>query len=533
MDKWAHEELGIPLNEAASFFTRIRTPRVDVTKTAEAIKLAADKSDDELKEEGRKRGVTALAAEATREKGRKGERMGGLIGRAAGAAAGAGAGYAAGSGLSKGGRLASAAIGGLAGSSLGKHVGSEVGAERDIKHNSPKFTPISKLGGLAEKTAAMRMQLALLKLADDGSMMAPTGEQDQGAMSPPPPAQELAPQNYLQAELMGQQAQEAQEQQFYRDQLKSQQQQTQQLNQQVQQMQQQLQQTQQQADQAQQQISQATQQAVQAQDQATQQAQEAANARISAQRMRAQILDLVSKDPSMFSIEQQAQPATDQPVDANGQPVPPEGQPPDAGNGAPAQEGPAAAAPAPNTAPGAEPPAGAPDMNAPAGPPPGPNPAGAEGTTSQQNIEGTPEKTSADWRFYQMLAAGAGHRPFDGSPAGRAGEGKTASVALPLLGAGLGAAGGVAGSLMAGRNVAGLQQRVQELEESQDGGFRKALALASARKALVGGQLAQEHPVASAALGGLGGALSGSVMLPSVVHSGRGIVSKLKDRFGS
>lgn len=754
MDKWAHEELGIPLNEAASFFMRIRTPRIDVVKTAgifrrlaekveragverkanaagAAIKKAveegkigvskgesvlsghlspeeiakrkadieawlagglkknaavekAEKTDEELKEEGRKRGVANLAAEAEREKGRRGARVGKSVGSIAGGVGGAALGrkYIGG----PAGTIAGLAAGMVAGG----RAGEELGTERDIKKNSPKFTPISKLGAEAPppdpqaairarlvdeqmaqlqavgfgdapretarinafrlghvnpreeqaqraahyaargagqhrtgvgaaigaglglgvgggllrspsaaaalglggalvgggighasrlkaqeaaqtraleaerqalgihahvdplsnrhftayrdaplpeewKTAAanMRMQRALLKLADDGSMMAPAGEQDMGAMAPPPPQQELAPQNYLQAELMGQQAQEAQEQQFYRDQLKSQQQQTEQLNQQVQQMQQQLQQTQQQADQAQQQISQATQQAVAAQDQATQQAQAAAEARISAQRMRAQILDLVSKDPSMFALEQgQPGPGQGQPVDASGQPIPPEAQAPDAGMGAPAQEGPAAAAPAPQTAPGAAPPAGAPDMNAPAGPPPGPNPAGAEGTTGMGNIEGQPTKTSADWSFYEMLAAGAGRRPFDGALTGSAaGEGKVASV-LPAIGAGLGALTGAAAPLLAARNTEALRQKVTDLEGAQDGSFRQALYLASARTALAGGQLAKEHPVVVATLGGLQGALGGAQSLPAAVHYGRSVAGKLSKFMG-
>jgi hypothetical protein len=616
MEKWAHEELGIPLSEAASFFMRIRTPRIDTEKVAEVLKVAvekAEKTDDELKEEGRKRGVTALSAEATRESGRKGARVGKAVGSIAGGVGGA----ALGKKLIGG--KAGAIAGLAAGMMSGGRVGEELGTEHDSKKNAPKFTPISKLsavlpmppeaygpmaelahqqvmqrqdsmgrggalvgglaaglggslaqgllkgptgaasllipgamaigGGLAarhtarkaverkadavrdavlqrgklqgmlashmppqdlsSKIASMRMQVYLQKLADDGSMMAPAGEQDQGAMAPPPPDQELAPQNYLQAELMGQQAQEAQEQSFYREQLKAEQGQNQQLQAQMQSMQEQLQAAQAQA-----------QQVVQAQDDATQQAQAAADARVSAQRMRAQILDLVSKDPSMFSIEQgQPPPGAQQPqVDANGQPVAP-----DAGMGQPAPEGPAAAAPSPQTAPGAAPPDGAADMNAPAGPPPGGHPADAAGTPT--------DKTSADWAFYEKLAAGAGRRPFDGTPAE---AGKCASVqgALPLIGAGIGAAGGAYGSIKAGRGVEGAQQRVQELEGGQDGSFGKALELSKARGALAAGQLSRSHPVASAAMGGLGGAVGGGFTGLAVANSGQSILSKLKDVYG-
>ncbi len=505
LEKLAHEELAIPLNEAASFFMRLRTPRLDLAKVAEAIK--AEKTDEDLKEEGRKRAVTGLAAEATREKGRRGSRLGKAVGSIAGGAGGAALGkkYIGG----KAGAIAGLAAGMVAGG----RAGEEVGTERDIKHNSPKFTPINKLAG---KTASMRLQLAMLKMADDGTMQAPMGEQEQGAMTPPPPDQELTPANYLQAEIMGQQAQEAQEQSYYREQLKSQQQQNEQLGQQVQQMQQQLQTAQAQA-----------QQVVQAQDEATAQAQAAADARVSAQRMRAQILDLVSKDPSMFSIEQ-GQPPPGQ-VDANGQPLAP-----DAGMGAPAQEGPAAASPSPQTAPGAEPPAGMPDRNASAGPPPGPNPAGVEGTTGLGTIEGQTDKTSADMSFYKMLAEGMNHRPFDVALTGN-GEGKTASISPALvagIGAGVGTLTGAAGSWAAGKGADRMQQKVQELEGAQDGSFRQALALASARKALAGGRLAQEHPATMSTLGGGLGALEGYRSLPSIMEHGQGIVDKLRNIYG-
>ena len=49
----------------------------------------ASKSDAELKESGRQRGVTNLASEATREKGRRGERVGKTLGTLGGGAAGA------------------------------------------------------------------------------------------------------------------------------------------------------------------------------------------------------------------------------------------------------------------------------------------------------------------------------------------------------------------------------------------------------------------------------------------------------------
>lgn len=327
------------------------------------------------------------------------------------------------------------------------------------------------------KLASMRMQKLMRKLADDAAMGTPTPDQE--GMPAASPAQELTPSNYLQAEIVGRQAQEAQEQGYYRAQMQAAQQQAAQSQEQLQAAQQQAEQLQAQVDQHSQTIDQVNQQAVQAQDQATEQAQEAANARISAQRMRAAILDLVSKDPSMFSIEQGQPPPGQEQVDVNGQPLQPQAsaQVPTVGPEA-TPEGPAGNAPALKAPPGSMSPAGT--ANA-AGPPAGA--AGAVGAT------------------------------------------KMSSVLPAILGGVGGAISGVAGSVMAGHGVESMAARVRELEAEQDGSFRRAASLASMRTALAGGQLARSNPIMAGATAGVGGAIAGTQLVPSVLQR----VSTIRD----
>ena len=230
-------------------------------------KTAADKSDADLKETGRQRGVANLAAEATREKGRRGERFGQVAGAVGGAAGGAALGKKY---LGRHGALGGAALGMLAGGKAGK----ELGTEHDIHKNA----------SLKKTATAMRFQLALMKLAQ-GEMDGASAEE--AGMSSPT-AGELEPTNYLQAELAGRQAQEANESSYYREQLGQAKQEAMSAQQQAQQVQMTLEQVQQQAQQASEQIQAAAQQAVQAQDAATQQTLEAAKARIGAQEIAGQ-----------------------------------------------------------------------------------------------------------------------------------------------------------------------------------------------------------------------------------------------------
>jgi hypothetical protein len=98
------------------------------------------KTDQELREVGRQRGVTNLAAEATREKGRRGERFGEAFGRIAGGLGGGALGR----------RLIGGPVGTVAGMAgglmAGGRLGKELGTERDI-HKNAGFAGYSQYGG--------------------------------------------------------------------------------------------------------------------------------------------------------------------------------------------------------------------------------------------------------------------------------------------------------------------------------------------------------------------------------------------------
>lgn len=396
-------------------------------------KEAADKTDAELKEVGRQRGVANLAAEATREKGRRGERVGKTLGMIGGAAGGA----ALGNKLVGGpmGTLGGTAIGAL----MGRSAGNELGTEYDIAKNA----------------AAMRFSLALHKLAEEPGM---PGGGDAGDGISSPTAPELQPQNYLAAEMLGQQAQDANEAAFYREQLGAANQSMTAMQQQMADVQARLDQMQQQADQSGMQIEQAAQEAMAARDDAVNATMEVAKARIGAQKLRQAMLDVASQDPQALGEEEFApQPM----MGPDGMPMDPAMSP----DGMPVEEGPAGAAPA------------AQGM-APEAPP------------QPQGPEVMPKTGSA------------------------------------LLGAGAGAVLGAGGSLLSGRQVPALRQQVQQLEGSQDGGFRQAAALAAAKGGLAAAELAEAHPVRSAISGGIGGALTGAAMGPALVSGVRELATR-------
>lgn len=442
-------------------------------------KYAAEKTvptDEELKEVGRQRGVASLAAEAQREKGRRGERYGGLVGRLLGAAGGGVAGHKVGKGLGTSGHLASTTLGALGGSTLGRHLGREVGAEADIVKNA---------------AAAMRFTLALEKLADDGAI---AGE---AQMAPPGVDQELQPSNYLQAEMQGQQAQNSNESAYYRQQLEQSQQAMQTMEQQTQMAQEQLQGLQQQAEQANMQVQQAAQSAQQAHDMATEQTMQAAKARIGAQQMRQQMLQLASQDPQALgeatmgpSPEEMALQQQEQGMEGAEGGMAPGEAPPDAAGGAPAApEGPAGMAPEPQTAPGAATPEGQPDTNAPAKSPPKP----------KDQASATPVQV------------------------------KVGAVNPRMLGAAVGGGLGAGMSVIQGARAPGLQQRVQELQGQQDGGFMQAARLAKAQAASAVADLSAGHPAVSALKGGLLGAGMGALAGPSLAQRAQHIRADLPD----
>ena len=551
-------------------------------------KKAADKkTDKELKETGRQRGVTALAAEAQREKGRRGERAGKAIGSTAGALGGAALGrkYIGGPAGTLGGAAAGYLTGGRAGGELGTELDIRKNAAvkealsfrtvreaadktvrqlaQEVKNPATREAALEKLKrhgrnlghrgrstgnwmdsskhtsgiqskaqaaatnlragmkgspeglkavreGVSEGTlkkiktgsfnavASMRFTKALMKMAE--------GEAGLGAeesqMAAPTDGQEMQPRNYMQAEQMGQQAQSANEAGYYREQLQQSSQQMQGMQQQVQEAQMQLQGLQQSAEQANQQVQQAAQAAQQAHDMATEQTMQAAKARIGAQKMRQQFLQLASQDPQALGEEamgpspeemaaQQQQQAMQQEAGmpgAEGGQAPGEA-PPDAAGGAPAApEGPAGQAPAPQTAPGAAPPQGQPDMNAAAGGMPGADMQGAEGASQL----------------------------------------KTGAMNPRMLGAAVGGGLGAGMSVVQGARAPGLRQKVQDMQ-SQPGGFHQASQLAKAQAASAQAGLAEKHPGMSALKGGLMGAGLGAMMGPSLAQKATNIRKDLPD----
>jgi len=356
-------------------------------------KTAADESDSELREKGRQRAVSSMAAEFEREKSRRAERAGGALGALGGAAAGALAGKKLVGG--KLGTLGGAALGLTTGRQAGKEVGTEVDIKRHEKTAALRFDEAAEaqlrpieadtrkgmgklfrdagivrgavpsalvsglgsaaltagmggglrgagraagagalgglvLGGLggalagqakgqeaAERlnemrrnavlgraiqqqaaapppeavqepvkaaAARMKFKLAATKLADDGAM-------GQEAPMTSPTAPELQPQNYLAAEQIGQQAQDATEMAYYKEQARQAQQQAAMASQQAEA-------TAAASAEGQAQAQQLQQQAMMAQDEATKQTQVAAQLRIALQAQRAKLMDVVSQDPT-------------------------------------------------------------------------------------------------------------------------------------------------------------------------------------------------------------------------------------------
>lgn len=103
------------------------------------------------------------------------------------------------------------------------------------------------------------------------------------------------------------------------------------------------------------------------------------------------------------------------------------------------------------------------------------------------------------------------------------------AMADALIGSGIGAATGVGSSLYAGHKAPEAAQEVQKLEKKQDGSFLQASRLAAAKQKAMAYQLASDHPVGSAVVGGLGGALSGALAGPRLMGAAREIAEVAPD----
>jgi hypothetical protein len=482
---------------------------------------------------GTERGIAQARKNIVTDRERRGQRYGKSIGAIAGGLGGAAAGKKLIGGKGPAGAIAGLAAGVLA----GREAGGTVGRSADIKRHLRK-PPKEKKASIED-----RFRAALLKLGQEpGQPMEPEAPMAPGSGGegpgmpqqqvglpgpdaaggpPPPPAPAAAPTqptNFLEAELMGQQAQGAQEAQYYKGIAEDAQGQASEMQQAIDGMQQQLQELQMQADQAGQSIQQSSQQAMQAQDEALKQTQVAANMRMGMQKLRAQMLEVASQDPAEVAAQElQAGAQGGMPPGA------PEGEDPTAmgpdaagGGGMPAS--PAKAEKEVEEADRAQNEA---DMQAQqaeqAAPPPPP-----EGAPPPGAAPGPPG--GADM---STMAPTAGLKVGSVKTAGLADEAMhQAKQRLPwaLAGAGLGAAYGHSQSLSA----PGLRERARSLEASEQGGFRQAMRLAVAKHRAADAEAAAANPPHAMALHALRGAAAGAVAGPTIQSGVRNIRRNLK-----
>jgi hypothetical protein len=485
------------------------------------LSAAASEMRDRLREarvKGTERGITQARKNVVTDRERRGHRYGKALGGIAGAVGGAAAGKKLIGGKGPAGTIAGMAAGMLAGREAGGTVGRSADISRHLKKKSKGTTKKASIEG--------RFQLALQKLGQEPgetmeteAPMAP-GSSGEGPGMPPqavglgapdmsqgpaePTAPSTQPTNFLEAELMGQQAQGAQEAAYYKQQAQEAQGQAAEMQQAIEGMQQQLQQLQMQADQAGQSVQQATQGAMAAQDDALKQTQIAANMRMGMQKLRAQMLEVASQDPAEVAAQELQGGMGAQPTDptamgpdaagAGGMPVAPPAK---------ASKEMEEAARAQNDA--AEQTAQAEEATAGGGVAVAPPPEGtpAPGAEPAQVAPGD-------------LAPDTGFKA--------AGVLEQAKKRLPwaLAGAGMGAAYGKH------QSVAGpqLQQRVRDMETQEQGGFMQAMRLAGARAQAAEADIAGKYPQAAMGMHALRGAAVGALAGPAI---GRGIQNIAKN----
>jgi hypothetical protein len=473
-------------------------------------KFAAEKTDADLKEEGRKRAITSIAAESYREKHRRGERFGEAAGRAIGSVGGAIAGH-------KLIRHPAGAVAGLAaGYGTGGRIGKELGTEHDIKKAASfEATPEQAEQAMKDRVArqeiddkrraeslgtsdgavktAARVRMAMIKQAIDEMM----GQQEsipaqpapeplpvpggpptmaQAPGNPPPSA--LQSINYMNAEMAAQKAQEDNESAFYRERLGKAIAENQMLQQTAQQMQQVLANLQEQTAASGQQMESVNQQAVEAQERALQHSQEAANMRMALQHLREQLLHVASQEPPEVTQQNQiqAQEAANQQMAMAGTPE---------------------ASPAPG-----------------GGAAPGAAPAGAAGEETAPAARGEPTLATTP-------PAASGERGL-----------KTAGVGESLLhgalGATVGAGVGALGGYQAANRVPAAEERVRRLEAAQKEGFTAAVELAKAKLELARAERDQAQPKKTMLRETARGALAGSILVPTLASQVRQLHSKLR-----
>jgi bacterioferritin (cytochrome b1) len=350
-------------------------------------------------------------------------------------------------GLAAGG-AAGRYLGGHLGGPLGKEVGTVLGGAVGLHAGHRKSV---------EETARHKMASALRKLSFG------------------PPLDE-----YLASHQMGQEAQQQNEAEFYRNKLQEMQASGQATTQQLADLQAQLAQAQEQQASVGATIQAANEEAMAARDDALQHAQLEANMRLGIQKMQQQILQIASQDPSTLGSL-----PTDLPP-GSGQGMVPGMADPSMG-GMAAMPG---AAPAEGVGPGQ--PGATPQATAPNEVPAESGGPGAPGATKPSN--GQSGSSSSN-------------------PTATAGSTKIGAIrdhAAALGGAALGALAGGAKALGKGKELPERTQALESATAANDGSFASMLAQAKARAGVAESENAMEHPVRTALAGGLKGGLMGA-----------------------
>jgi hypothetical protein len=359
------------------------------------------------------------------------------------------------------------------------------------------------VGATKHKEAADAFARGLRKLAFGEPQ--PNGGQAQQAMMPPPvpqPPPEVAPaavgydqpapepqpgaaalesspfegMNYLGAEQAGRAAQEQNESAYYRQKFQEAAQQLEMVQGDATAAQASAEQLQQQHALVNQDVSSATNEALEANVEATRQAQAAANLRIGLEKMRQQLMGIVSQDPELLAQTPTMDPALGDP----GLEAPPE------------EGGPAGEAPSPGQAPGAA--------------PPGPGAPGETGA-EPQNASGTPG-----------TVVNIGSQPNEK----RAGLKEHLRTAAPWA-AGGALVGGIAGGIPQHARAQSLRDRVKTMESArQPGDYAKAKALSKDYADLHDAERVNASPLR----GALSGALLGGATMAGV---GPEVMKHIKD----
>jgi hypothetical protein len=421
-------------------------------KTAAALK---DRTDADSREAGRQRGIGNAASTFESEKHHKREGMGDMAGRMLGGLGGAAMGSHFANqlpGTTPGVQLAGLLGGAALGQSMGGRVGKMVGSHMDA----------NAFG----KAASKMLKVALGEPGEIGGLG--------GAGLHPDPATDA----YLQQEMAGQEQEETQSAEYYRNLFQQTHAQLQEISAQHEQLQQQADQLQQQAEQSQAQVEQALQQGQQMQQQSLNNIQQAnASATQAMQQTMGMQSELLSQQQLATQMRtayegirgQAMQMATQEPPPA----LTPAGQ----------SQADAAAGIQQDTGMG-----GAPMAGAPAGTPPGgaaadPTAIGqAQQGPAQSAEEPTPAAEEKPTTPKEKEAASLGERA--------------------LAGAGGAAVGALGTHLMNQKGSDGVKSKVQKLE-GRNNSFGQALDLAQAKMRLALSEVGEKHPVGSMLAGGL------------------------------